>query len=523
MRPKPSCGVEEPPDGESVAGSTIEEEHGVDATEPKERTGVFTSMVPARLDRLPWTGFHTLVLVALGFTWILNGLEVQLASQGGVVLQDGATLGLSTAQVGALASMYALGTVMGALGFGRLTDTLGRRRLFFVTLGVFMVGNVAAALSQEYWMLLVFRFVAGVGAGGENVAIISMIDEVIPARHRARANIAIGATFWTGTMLGAALGLVLLDPARFPVDLGWRLALCVGPLLSVFVLFLRRNVPESPRWLMTHGRGEEAERVVDGIEERARRGGHDLSPVPADKGIEIRRDPVRAGYVGLARVLFVRYPGRTLAAFAMLATQAFLYASIFFSFALVLSNFYGVAPNVLSYYIFLFGAGNVLTVLFAPLFDTIGRRKMVLFSYCGSGAVLALTGYLFYLDVLSALTLTLLWCLTFFIVGAGAAAAYLVASEVWPVELRAEAFSMFYVVASTFGAVGPTVFGALIGDGTDRFPLMVGYLVGAGMVVVGGLVMWFFGVDAERRSLEDIAPPLSATGEKPNVTPGMHP
>lgn len=506
-----------------MAGSTEKEEYGVDATESQRKAGVFSSLVPARLDRLPWAGFHTLVLVALGFTWILNGLEVQLASQGGVVLLDGATLGLSTAQVGTLASLYALGTVIGALAFGRLTDTLGRRRLFFVTLGVFMLGNVAAAFSQEYWMLLVFRLVAGVGAGGENVAIISMIDEVIPARHRARANIAIGSTFWTGTMIGAALGFVLLDPARFPVDLGWRLALVVGPLLSIFVLFLRRNIPESPRWLMTHGRGEEAESVVEDIEERVRRGGHELAPVPAEKAIEIRRDTRRAGYAQLARVLFVQYPGRTLAAFAMLATQAFLYASIFFSFALVLSNFYGVAPNALSYYIFLFGAANVSTVLFAPLFDTIGRRKMVLFSYCGAGAVLATTGYLFYLDVLSALTLTLLWCLTFFIVGAGAAAAYLVASEVWPVELRAEAFSMFYIVASTFGAVGPTVFGALIGDGSDRFPLMVGYLFGAVMIVVGGLVMWFFGVDAERRSLEDIAPPLSATGEKPNVTPGTQP
>lgn len=491
-------------------------------TEASSVGATFRTLVPARLDRLPWTGFHTLVLVALGFTWILNGLEVQLASQGGVVLQDRATLGLSTAQVGSLASVYALGAVVGALVFGRLTDTMGRRKLFFITLGVFMLGNIAAAFSQEYWMLLVFRFVAGFGAGGENVAIVSMIDEVIPARHRARANIAVGCTFWIGTMVGAALGLVLLDPARLPIDLGWRLALVIGPVLSVVVLLLRRNIPESPRWLMTHGRGEEAERVVDGIEERARRGGYELAPVPTEKSIEIQSNPRRAGYVQLARVLFVRYPGRTIAAFAMLVTQGFLYASIFFSFSLVLSNFYGIAPNVLSYYIFLFGAGNVLTILFAPLFDTVGRRKMVLFSYCGSGVVLAVTGYLFYLDVLSALTLTLLWCLTFFIVGAGAAAAYLVASEVWPVELRAEAFSMFFIIANGASAAGPAIFGALIGDGSDRFPLMVGYLFGASMIVLGGLVMWFFGVDAERRSLEDVATPLTATGEKPNVTPGVH-
>lgn len=483
----------------------------------------FRTLVPARLDRLPWTRFHTMILVALGASWFINGIEVQLFSQGGVVLLDEATLGLTTAQVGLLPSVYLLGTVVGALIFARLTDTLGRRRLFFITLGVFIVGNAASGLAPNFEMLLLFRFVAGLGVGGEQVAIVSAIDELIPALYRARANIAIGATIWLGTMAGAGAGYLLYDPAIVPVDLGWRLALIIGPVLCIPILLLRRDIPESPRWLMTHGRGDEAERVTDEIEQRLRSRGRELPPVPDDKAISIRRNPDRVGYRTLLRVMLTQYRRPSLAALMTLTTQGFLYNAIFFTFALVLANFYGVAPAALSAYIFIFGAGNALGALLGPLFDTVGRRRMVLLSYVGGGTVLAITGVLFYADVLTAVTLTLLWWLTFFIASSGAGAAYVIASEVFPVELRAGALSLFFVIAQGVGATGPVIFAALIGDGTARGPLMIGYLLAAALVMIGGVGMWLFGVDAEGRSLEDIAPPLASADAAPPAAPRMHP
>lgn len=497
------------------------EDYVVDVSEMPKEAGVFRSLVPARLDRLPWTRFHTLILVALGVSWVLNGIEIQLFSQGGVVLQDQAALGLSTAQVGLLPSVYLVGAVVGALIFARLTDTFGRRRLFFVTLFVFMLGNVLSAAAPSFEFLLVCRIITGMGVGGEQVAIISAIDEMIPARHRARANIAIGATVWLGTMVGAGLGFALFNPALLPVDLSWRFALLIGPALCVVVLFLRRGIPESPRWLMTHGRGEEAERVVDEIEERLVRRGYDLAAVPEGKAIKILRDPDKTSVGQLLRVLLLQYPKRSFAAFAAMTTQGFLYNAIFFTFALVLANFYGIEAAALSYYIFIFGAGNLLGAVLGPLFDTLGRRKMVLASYLGSGAMLALTGILFYTDVLSAVTLTLLWWLTFFLASAGAGASFVIASEVFPVELRAGALSFFYVIAQVIGATGPVIYATLIGDGTNRGPMMYGYLLAAGLMAIGGLAVWFFGVDAERRSLEDIATPLSAAEESPTVTPGL--
>jgi MFS family permease len=486
----------------------------VDLTYRPNQAATFRTSVPARLDRLPWARFHTLIVLALGVSWILNGIEVQLFSQGSVVLQDEVVLGLSASQVGLLPTVYLGGAVLGAVIFARLTDTLGRRKLFFVTLLVFMLGNVLSAFAPSFELLLVCRVITGMGLGGEQVAIISAVDEMIPARHRGRANIALGATIWLGTMAGAGLGFVLFDPDVIAADLGWRLALLIGPALCVGVLFLRRGIPESPRWLMTHGRGDEAERVVDGIEARLERAGHVLPPVPEDQSITIRRNPEKVSLGRLLRVLLVRYPKRSLAAFAAITTQGFLYNAIFFTFALVLANFYGIGAAALSYYIFIFGAGNALGALLGPLFDTVGRRAMVLWSYAGAGIILAVTGVLFYADAVGAVALTLLWCATFFLASAGAGASYVVASEVFPVEVRAGALSFFYVVAQVLGATGPLIYAALIGEGTDREPMLYGYLIAAVLMVAGGVVTWMFGVDAERRSLEDVATPLSAADER---------
>ncbi|HET7615322.1 MAG TPA: MFS transporter, partial [Bacillales bacterium] len=385
-----------------------------------------------------------------------------------------------------------------------------RRKLFFITLAVYMLGNVVSVFADSFTFLLIFRVIVGMGVGGEQVAIVSAIDEMLPARYRGRANIAIGATSWIGTMAAAGLGFWLYDPDLVSINLGWRLALLIGPVLSIAVMILRRDIPESPRWLITHGRGREAEKVVDGIEERLRRHGAQLDDVPDEKAIVLRKNPDKVRYGKLLQVLLVQYPKRSLAAFAMLGTQGFLYNGIFFTFALVLAHFYGVKPAALSSYIFIFGAGNALGAVLGPLFDTVGRRKMALFSYAGSGIVLALTGVLFYADVLTAVTITILWWLAFFIASAGAGSAYVIASEVFPVEIRSGALSIFYSVSQGVGALAPVIFAALIGDGTERLPMMYGYLFAALMVIIGGVVMWFFGVDSERRSLEDIAAPLSA-------------
>ncbi|HET7581024.1 MAG TPA: MFS transporter [Bacillales bacterium] len=475
--------------------------------------GIFRTLVPARIDRLPWTRFQTLILVALGISWFLQGLETQLFSQGSVVLQNQSTLGLSTEQVGLLSSFFLVGEVGGALIFARLTDTLGRRKLFFITLAVYMLGNVISVFAHSFEFLLFFRIIVGMGVGGEQVAIVSAIDEMIPARHRARANIAIGATSWLGTMAAAGLGFLLYNPDLISINVGWRLALLIGPVLSIVVMLLRRDIPESPRWLMTHGRGAEAEQAVAKMEDRVRRRGVELSAVSEDKAIVLRENPDKVRYGKILRVLFVDYRKRSLAAFAMLATQGFLYNGIFFTFALVLAHFYNVAPAALSYYIFIFGAGNALGAVLGPLFDTVGRRKMALFSYVGSGLILALTGVLFYADVLSAVTITILWWAAFFIASAGAGSAYVIASEVFPIEMRSGALSVFYSISQGVGAIAPAIFAALIGDGSERLPMMYGYLFAALMVIIGGVVMWFFGVDSERKSLEDIAEPLSAGEE----------
>lgn len=468
----------------------------------------FRTLIPARIDRLPWTGFHTTLMFALGVSWFINGLEIQLASQGAVILLRPDTLHLTAASVGLLPSVYLIGEVVGAIVFSRLSDTLGRRKLFLITLGFFIVGNVASAFAPNFEILLICRFIAGLGVGGEQVAIVSAIDEIIPAKFRARANIAIGATVWVGVMVGALAGYVLYNPDIVAYNVGWRIAYAIGPILCIPVLFLRHSLPESPRWLMTHGRGHEAERVIDEIEARVQKHGRVLPAIPEDRAINIQTHPKKIGYGTVLRVMFVQYPKRSFAAIAVLTTQGFLYNAIFFTFALVLAGFYHIPPSVISAYIFIFAAGNALGALLGPLFDTVGRKKMILVSYCGSALVLTITALLFQANAVNALTLTLLWWLCFFIASAGAGASYVIASETFPIEVRASALAIFFVIAQGIGAISPVLFGYLIGDGTNRGPLTVGYLVAAGLVAAGGLIMWFFGTEAAGKSLEDVAPRL---------------
>src|SRR5919201_2890044 len=469
------------------------------------------SLVPARMDRLPWTRFHGLGVIVLWVCWILDGREIQIVSTVGTVLQDRHTLHLSSGDVGLLGSIYLLGEVVGPLVFGRITDLVGRKRMFIACLGLYLCASGIGGLSFSLWFLLVFRFLAGMGIGGEYTAINSAIDELIPSYYRGRVDIAVNGTYWAGAMIGAAASILLLNPHLLPINVGWRIGFFIGPAAGLIIIYLRRTIPESPRWLMTHGHEEEAERIVDEIEERVRREGVHLEPVPESKALEVTgRGAV--SYVEIAKTMLREYPSRSFLGFSMMVTQAFLYNAIFFTYALVLARFYHIPPDQLGLYFFPFAAGNLLgPLLIGHLFDTIGRRKMILVTYGVSGLLLAISGVLFDQGALSATTQTIVWCVIFFLASAGASSAYLTVSEIFPLEVRAQAISFFFAISQLAGGVAaPTIFGMLIGAGTSRGPLTIGYYVGAAVMVAGGVIAWFFGVNAERKSLEDIATPLSA-------------
>jgi MFS family permease len=480
-----------------------------DTAEPARKT--VRSLVPARLDRLPWTRFHWLIICGLGVSWILDGLEIQIVALVGTVLQDRATLHLTAGDVGLLGSVYLFGEVVGALLFGRITDMVGRKKMFIACLVLYLAFSGFGAFSFNLWFLLGCRFVAGMGIGGEYTAINSAIDELIPSHYRGRVDIAVNGTYWAGAMIGAFASIFLLNPQLLPVNLGWRLAFFIGPIAGLLIIYLRRTIPESPRWLMTHGREKEAERIVDEIEERITRRGVHLEPVSDDKAIEVSGVGT-VSYVQIAKTMLRDYPSRSFLGFSMMVTQAFLYNAIFFTYALVLTNFYHVPASNTAYYFFPFALGNLLGPLtIGHLFDTVGRRRMILFTYCVSAVLLAVSGFLFHQGVLNAVTQTGLWCLIFFLASAGASSAYLTVSEIFPLELRGQAISFFFAISQLAGGVAaPALFGALIGAGKDPGPLSIGYYAGAAIMFAGGLIAWFFGVNAERKQLEDIATPLSA-------------
>ncbi|MFC9897761.1 MFS transporter [Nocardia sp. NPDC127579] len=466
------------------------------------------------MDRLPWTRFHWLIVVGLGVSWILDGIEIQIVSSMAGPLQSADTLNLTSGQVGAMASWYLAGQVFGALFFGRLTDKLGRKKLFILTLAIYLFGSGLAGFSWNMWSLFFFRFIAGAGIGGEYAAINSAIDELMPSRYRGRVDIAINGTYWGGAALGAAASLVLFNEDLIPTHWGWRIGFFLGPVLGLIIIFLRRHIPESPRWQLTHGQAEQAERTVDEIEAGLRKDGVVLAPVDDSKALDVV-DAQRLSYTQMARVFFGRYPSRSFLGFTMMATQAFLYNAIFFTVGLVLIHFYDIPANHTGYYFFPFAIGNLLgPLILGPLFDTIGRRKMISTTYVGSGVLLALSAWAFSEGILGATTQTLFWCVIFFFASAGASSAYLTVSEIFPIELRGQAISFFFAISQGVGGVlAPFLFGRLIGGAEnanpDRFPLTVGYLIGAGFMIFGGVVAWFFGVNAEGKSLEDIADPLS--------------
>ena len=468
----------------------------------QEQTPVI-SLVPARMDRLPWTKFHWSVVLGLGVSWILDGLEIQLVSAGGFAT----TFHMSAAQVGFTATVYLIGQVVGALVFGRMTDSIGRKRLFILTLAIYLAGSGLAGFSVNITMLWIFRFIAGMGIGGEYTAINSAIDELIPSRYRGRVDIAVNGTYWAGAAIGAVATIVTQN--LLPTNWAWRIGFFIGPVLGLIIIYLRRSIPESPRWLLTHGHAAQADQTVDEIEERVRSQGIQLSPVSDDKAMAVVDYP-RVGLAKLAQIFFVKYPKRTILGLTMMVTQSFLYNAIFFSQGNVLKGFYHISEANVGYFFFPFAIGNLAgPLVLGHLFDTIGRRKMIFGTYLISGLVLAASAFMFQAGLLNATTQTIFWCVSFFFASAGASSAYLTVSEIFPLEVRGQAISYFFCIAQIAGASAPVLYGKLMGDFSSRGPLTIGYLIGAAVMIIGGLVALLLGINAEGQSLEDVADPLS--------------
>ncbi len=461
--------------------------------------------IPARLDRLAWGRFHWLVVVALGVTWILDGLEVTLVGSLSGAIAQSPDMQLSSAAVGGLGSSYVAGAVLGALLFGWLTDRLGRKRLFTVTLIVYLAGTIASGLAWNYAALLAFRFVTGMGIGGEYAAINATIQELVPARFRGFTDLVINGSYWIGAALGAAGALAALDPQLVPPAYGWRLAFILGGFLAATALALRRHIPESPRWLMTHGRPSEAEQVVAGIEFRC----GPVMPTESLPTIRLRTDVSSWFGIGL-RALLGRYRRRAVLGVSLMTAQAFCYNAIFFTYAIVLTKFYGVPGDRVGMFILPFALGNFAgPLILGRLFDTVGRRTMITATYATAGLLMIATGLLFVGADLSATGQTAAWTTIFFFASAAASSAYLTVSECFPLEIRAVAIALFYAFGTALGGIaGPLLFGMLIGSG-ERINLFYGDLLGGLLMLGAAAVEAAIGVEAARRPLESVARPLS--------------
>ena len=475
-----------------------------------KRPDAVETLIPARLERLPWGRFHVLVIAALGITWILDGLEVTLAGSVAGALKASPALRFSDAAVGLAASAYLSGAVVGALFFGWLTDRLGRKKLFFTTIAVYLTATALTGVAWNGASFYLFRFVTGAGIGGEYAAVNSTIQELIPARYRGRLDLMVNGSFWVGAALGALVAVALLNPRLLGPELGWRLAFLTGAALGLVVFGMRMWIPESPRWLAIHGREPEGEAVVGGIEQRFRDEGAVLSRVPRSAAIRLTprtHTPLREAFTAL----FVTYRLRALVGLALMAAQAFFYNAIFFTYALVLTQFYGVESGDVGWYILPFALGNFLgPVVLGPLFDTVGRRPMIAATYALSGVLLLAVGVAFERDLLTAASQTIGWMIVFFFASPAASSAYLTVSETFPIEIRALTIAVFYAIGTGIGGVAaPAIFGRLIESGS-RESVFAGYAFAAALMLAAALIAALFAVPAERKPLETVARPLSA-------------
>ncbi|HTT54400.1 MAG TPA: MFS transporter [Streptosporangiaceae bacterium] len=470
--------------------------------------GTVKTKVPARLDRLPWARWHWMIIIGLGTVWILDGLEVTIVGNiSGQISKPGSGIAITQGQITGLgAAMYVAGACVGALFFGWLTDRFGRKKLFMITLGTYLVATALTALSFAPWWFFLFRFLTGFGIGGEYAAINSAIDELIPSRHRGRIDILINGTYWAGAAAGALISVPATND--LPVAVGWRVCFGLGVVLGLVILLVRRNVPESPRWLFIHGRGQQAEDLVTSIEQKVEQEtGQRLAEPRQSITIHQRKS---IGFIPIARTMFGTYPRRTILGFSLFIGQAFLYNAITFGYAQILATFFHVTTNP-GYYFAVIAVGNLLgPLLLAPLFDSIGRKPMIAGTYILSGVLLFGTAWLFDAGALDATTMTACWCVVLFFASAGASSAYLTVSEVFPMETRALAIAFFYAIGTAAGGIsGPLLFSSLVSTGKVG-DTVVAFAVGAALMILAGLVEMFLGVKAERKGLEEIASPLTA-------------
>jgi MFS family permease len=476
-------------------------------------TGTIETRIPARLDRLPWSKFHWRVLIGLGTVWILDGLEVTMVgSVASRLTEKGSGISISTGQIGTAAAFYVAGACVGALFFGQLTDRFGRKKLFTITLGVYIVATVATAFAPTALYFFIARFVTGAGIGGEYAAINSAIDELIPARARGRVDLIINGSYWLGSAAGSAASLVLLS-SLFATDIGWRLAFGIGAILGVGILIVRRNVPESPRWLFIHGQDEEAERIVDSIEREVRAEADEELTEPEDTMRVEQRKAI--SFREIAHVAFTKYPKRAVLGLALFVGQAFLYNAITFDLGTIFSEFFKVSSGTVPVFIIIFALSNFMgPLLLGRLFDTVGRKPMIAGTYLAAAVIAAITAILFGNGSLGKWGFEAMIVLTFFFASAGASAAYLTVSEVFPMETRALAIAFFFAIGTALGGItGPLIFGKLIASG-DETQVAIGFFIGAALMAVGGITEIFFGVKAEGQKLEDIAEPLTAAAAR---------
>ncbi|MEU2419271.1 MFS transporter [Brachybacterium paraconglomeratum] len=473
-------------------------------------TDTITTQVPSRLDRLPWSRFHWRVVIGLGSVWILDGLEVTMVGNVAARLtEDGSGLDISAAQIGVAGAIYIVGACLGALFFGQLTDRLGRKKLFLWTLVLYLVATVATAFSFSPWYFFLCRFLTGAGIGGEYAAINSAIDELIPARVRGRVDLIINGSYWLGSAAGSALSLVLLSTVLLPIDLGWRLAFGFGAVLGICVLIVRRHVPESPRWLFIHGREEEAERIVRGIEENIEE--DRAEELPAAEGSLTIRQRRAIPFREIASVAFRKYPRRSILCLALFVGQAFLYNGITFNLGVLLSSFYDVGASLAPLFIIFWALSNFAgPVILGHFFDSVGRKPMITLAYLGSAVVTLPLAWVFLSQTGGLTAFMILLVITFFLASSGASAAYLTVSEIFPMETRALAIAFFYALGTAAGGIaGPLLFGSLIDTG-ERIPVAIGFLIAAAVMSLGGVAELVFGVRAEGQELEDLATPLTA-------------
>ena len=476
----------------------------------------FTTNIPQRMDRLSWSRWHWLVVGALGITWLLDGLEVSIVASLGPMLTHADTLHLTQSEVGLTASAYLAGSVLGALLFSYLTDRQGRKKWFMITLAVYLTATVLTAFSWDLMSFMFFRFLTGAGIGGEYAAINSAIDELIPARNRGHTDLAINGTWWLGAAAGALLTLVFLNPEIFPESIGWRLCFVFGAVLGVAIIIVRRVIPESPRWLMTHGRVQDAEAVVSQIEGQVAQDRSTALPKPHGT-ITVYARP-HATIATVARELFQSYPRRTVLGIGLMVTQSFMYNAVSFTYPLLLTKYYAVPSADIGLYIIPFALGNFLgPLLLGRLFDTVGRKLMISLTYGIAGILLGLMGYLFWTGSLTLVTHMLFWSSIFFFASAGASAAYLTVSEIFPMEIRAMAIAFFFIVAQGAGVAAPWLYGMLIE--TSVTSVFYGYLLGGGMMLLGAAIELWLGINAEGQSLEQLAAPLSARPAAADPTP----